>query len=329
MASIQSSQGNEAGLEQAIEWYLLLASGEATPEQEQAFRRWHAEPQHARVYSSLDKVWSSFEGVSSPIERYTLDQSLNENTSGSGSTVRQALLVAGLCLSAWFGYQSSTGQLISADHYALTQQTTLYLDDQSKLHLAPMSAVNLKFSDTERRIELVSGALQIEVAKDKTRPLIIHTEDGSAEALGTIFSVSRAPDQMQVNVSESTVRVCPAQIRAGHANCVIATAGDQVRVSDDLARLQGAQSGRLQINWDKQLLVVEERPLLEVLDLLQRHHPGYLKSDREGLASVRVSGVFPLKDLRQSLDIMATSLSLEISHYTPALTLIRKKSTDS
>lgn len=325
MGLYQNTNQPDSALEQAVDWYVLISSDEASPEEKAAFQHWLSEPAHAETYAKLEKVWDQFSGLSESTERYALNQSLVEKPALAAGKPAQLLLLAGVCASIWFGYQSTPGQMLRANHLAITEQQTLRLDDQSVLHLAPMTAVNIDYSSKARSIELLRGALQVEVARDKTRPLIVRTETGTAEALGTVFSVTQQDPHMQVKVTESRVRVCPLYTGPDLSTCVTASAGDQVQVTKDQALRQPKTEGRLDINWQRQLLIVEKRPLLEVLDILQDYNLGYLNMDRDSLAALQVSGVFPLRDLRQSLDIMAASLSLEVKQYTPALTVVRRK----
>lgn len=318
--SSQPSKSNTSDLEQAVEWHILISSGEATSSEQEAFNLWFSEPNNARAYAKLEAVWNQFEGVSGSTERYALNQSLRKRNPLATS----ALLLAGVCVTGWLSLQTTPGQMLTADHIAVTAPRTLTLEDQSTLNLAPKTAVNIDYSQTHRRIELLSGSLQIDVAKDHTRPLTVYTNNGSAEALGTIFSVETLAEQMQVKVTESKVRVCSPAPTPDLSSCMIAQAGDQINVRSGIASSASDQHGRLDINWQKQLLIVEERPLLEVLDILQRYHVGYLQIDREQFINMKVSGVFPLKDLSQSLDIMATSLSLNIAQYPLGYTRIER-----
>lgn len=322
----QNASSATSALEQAVEWYLRTSDGELSQEERTAFQQWLDLGDNAQVYAKLDDVWRQFDQVSEPVERHVLHQSLHRKPEQSAYTkALKICAIAGLCVSLWLAYQSPVGQMANADHIALTDQKTLHLDDQSTLRLAPFSAVNVRYSAGQRHIELVRGALQITVAKDKTRPLIVQTDQATAEALGTIFSVIREAEQTQVKVSESTVRVCPWPNDNTQHSCVIANQGEVAIVESEQAQVAPSQRGSINIHWQRQLLIVEDRPILEVLDILKKHHLGYLHIDRASLANTKVSGVFPLDKFHSSINTMAASLGLKVTQFTPVYTTISKQ----
>ena len=75
--------------------------------------------------------------------------------------------------------------------------------------------------------------------------------------------------------------------------------------------------------WARHQLVVRERPLVEVLEQLDRNHSGYLLFDRKALANIRVTAVLPADDSARALRLLARSLPLRIDHYTPWVTWVR------
>src|SRR6185295_10108658 len=69
--------------------------------------------------------------------------------------------------------------------------TTRALPDGSSLKLDTDSAVALDFAGSKREVELMRGALAVEVVKDPTRPFRVHAGAVEATAVGTKYVVAR------------------------------------------------------------------------------------------------------------------------------------------
>ena len=86
------------------------------------------------------------------------------------------------------------------------ERSQVVLADGSQVQLNSNSALDVKFDDQQRVIELLKGEMWVEVAKDAQRPFVVRTDQGTATALGTRFLVQRAVDgSTVVTVIESTV----------------------------------------------------------------------------------------------------------------------------
>jgi len=185
------------------------------------------------------------------------------------------------------------------------------------LHLNTFSAVNIDYNDQQRRIHLLQGEIQLDVAKDTNRPLIVISKQGTARALGTQFSVREKEGVTDVTVTESTVEVC-----AHAAACQALKAGEKTWVNDNQVGPTQKNNDGLFLDWSSHQLIVDDQPLLDVLDQLSRYHLGYIHIDRKALSQYRVSGAFTLNDIPQCWQILAMSLPIKITRYTPLFTKI-------
>lgn len=93
------------------------------------------------------------------------------------------------------------------------------LADGSRLQLAPDSAIAVALGDGERRIELLRGAVSVDVGEDP-RPLRVHYRDFEIRDIGTRFDVRGADATLRVAVAHGEVEVRqpgaePVQLRAG------------------------------------------------------------------------------------------------------------------
>jgi transmembrane sensor len=81
------------------------------------------------------------------------------------------------------------------------------LPDGSEVRLGARSSISVNFSGETRYLVLEGGEASFKVAKDPSRPFIVHAGQVSVRAVGTEFNVRRAADSTEVAVSEGVVDV--------------------------------------------------------------------------------------------------------------------------
>lgn len=310
--------------EQAAEWMICLHEGSLSDEQHQAFERWQQQgPQYAAAAARMQEVVSrmhSLRGQQAPAQA-ALNAAFKDRTTRSGKRgMRALLLVCCLALPITLLLNSRYPQQWLADSSTgATEWKTLHLADQSTLTLSGGSALNVHFDGQQRRIELLQGEILVDVAHDATRPFIVQTTQGQLRALGTRFVVRREADSTVLTLLQSRVAVQSANAQQ---TLEVAT-GEQARIRTSSVQLLGTIDPQsIDEAWRRHQLVVENRPLSEVLDELDRHRRGHLQFDRQALAGLRVSAVLPLDDTDRALELMAQSLPIEVQHFTPWLTRV-------
>lgn len=316
-SSPPSGEPDRAVVERAAAWLALLHSPDADEADRTAAQVWRAEhPHHERAWIRLEALWSDFEpAADAPARRaldaaWTLDRRRQQRRAGAAGV----LFMAGLAL-AW----SLAVTDLTADYRTtVAQRRQVELPDHSRLVLNAHAAVDVDFSGTQRRIVLRRGEVMVEVASDAARPFIVETPQGSARALGTRYRVAHEAQarRTEVTVLESSVRVCAPAVAKGAADCADLVAGDQAvldaRGLSPVRTVDAEAAGA----WTQGQLVVDDRPVTEVLKALAAYRRGQLRFDAEALAGVRVSGVFPLDDPDRALDVLARTLPLEVRRYT-------------
>jgi transmembrane sensor len=82
------------------------------------------------------------------------------------------------------------------------------LSDGSVVFLNTNSEISVRYTQSQRYIELLHGEALFDVAKNKKRPFIVQTGTTQVRAVGTSFNVKALPDQpVQVLVREGVVEV--------------------------------------------------------------------------------------------------------------------------
>lgn len=200
------------------------------------------------------------------------------------------------------------------------QWQTHTLPDGSRLTLNSGSAVDLRYDEGRRLIELIRGEVLIDVARDPARPFVVRTAQADIEALGTRFSVDRDDGRTVLTMLESKVRARATGAHSEPRQAVV-SAGERVAVTAaGLGPIERVDANSIEQAWQRHQLIARGQPLPELLDALNRHRPGWIGYDRKQIADVRVFAVLPLDDTEQALQLLANALpAVRVRQLTPYL----------
>ena len=290
---------------QAAHWIVQLSAGDARARDaaQAGFAAWKAaDPRHAAAAASMEGLLGQLQSVHGPAggdtrpARAALAAVAPRGRRQLAGAVVAAMLVLAVGLAA-----SDRPAYLLADLRSPTGQwRTHTLADGSRLTLGSDTAVNLRFTGGERHVQLVQGEILVEVAKDARRPFFVDSRQAALRALGTRFTVRQHDGATVLSMLESKVAVQLPR----HADTVVA-AGQRTRITAAGAGpLEPFDAASLQDAWRAHQLVVDDRPLPEVLDELARHRPGQLRYDRAQLAHIRVAAVLPLDDTDKALQLL-------------------------
>jgi len=307
---------------EAAAWIVQLGSDDAAQRRQaqQGFAQWQAQDQrHAQAAARLQAFVAQVQQLGSgPGEARAAQAALDAVRAQQTATRRRLTARAGgalalvvlLAMPAWLTLHNHPPALLWTDMHASTGQwRERTLSDGSQLTLSGVSAVNWRVSDDSRVLELVRGSILVEVARDAARPFYVQTPLGRIRALGTRFAVSYDNGQVTLEMLESRVAVqTPQQWQSGSDAALVVQAGQRLRLGGEgVAAVEDMDAQGVEQGWRRHELVVQDRPLPEVLDQLARHHPGPIRFDRAALADIRVSGVLPLDDTAQTLRLLQRS----------------------
>lgn len=305
-------------VEAAASWHVLMQSEEVAAEQRTAFEIWRQDPLNARAYQRFETLWRRFDAAESTPARQAAQQLVKTRRPAAGPLL--SLLLA-LATSGYLLSDTETGAFVLATHKSLHGYSqTITLPDSSQMILGPMSAVDLEYSDEYRTIRLVRGEVTLNVASDAARPLRVVSDHGTAQALGTRFQVLKGEEASTLRVTESRVELCAQSV----TECMRLSAGQQVRFTEQNIGPVRAIDAAFQIDPISRTLIVEDQPVLRVLDVLRLHHPGVIKLDRAALQGLKVSGVYPLDDARRALEVLASSVPVKVQRYTSLFITIKR-----
>lgn len=306
--------------DEAIDWLVRLRSGRATAADRAAFADWRRRsPAHDAAAREAEALWRDLAGT--PV---AAGAALPAATGRGRPATRRAVLAGAIAASGAvlvvgpqaFGPWSG----LTADHATrVGERREVRLPDGSLAALNTASALSVAYTDAERRIVLHDGEALFEVVRDPARPFIVHTADGEAEALGTVFTVRRTVRSGAVVVTEGTVEV---RSHAGRSEPVRLTAGQRVAYGADGApgQPESVDSG-VATAWRRGKLIFNRRPLGDVVAELQRYRAGRIVITDARLEALEVSGIFDLADPDGLLRTIEQTLAVKLVRL-PLLTLV-------
>lgn len=295
-------------LEEAADWIMTFRFDQASEQDQQAFERWRSiSPAHGQAWARAQSVLGVFEQVPAGVGRDAI-QTLRRPGRRRAMHALAAMLVATpLGLLAW---RERPWETLAADAATSTgERKTMTLADGTRLVLNTASAVDIVFTATERRVHLRRGEILVSTGQDPSptyRPFLVDTPNGTAQALGTRFSVRRLDEQDRLSVFEHAV-----EIRPRHGAAVTLKAGQQV-IFGASGVLAPTPTDPGAVLWEQGMLVAKNMRLADVVAELARYRRGFLRCHPD-VAELRMSGAISLDDTDAGLGALERTLPLRVN----------------
>jgi transmembrane sensor len=299
--------------------WLVRLHEEATAQDIAACDRWRAaDPAHEQAWQRAQWVNAKFGGVPPTLGMSTLGRKrrVDRRTALKAMTV---LWVAGT--SAYVVHRSTPWrQWMSDERTAVGERRSIVLADGTRLDLDTATAVDIAFSDTERRLILNAGTILVRTGPDRRalttsyRPFIVETREGRIRALGTRFVVNQEPggdSATSVAVLQSRVEITPDAapqskriIEAGQQTYFTATGiAPTTRADPHVA------------DWSSGVLYADRMRLDDFAAELGRYRAGILRCD-PAVADLRITGAFQLDNTDSILAALPETLPVQLVYRT-------------
>nr|WP_167381858.1 FecR domain-containing protein [Novosphingobium panipatense] len=305
-------------IETAANWAARFDSEEASDADRAEFVAWQsAHPSHRAAWNAIRAFDSSLDAAGdlehAALRRAAQARLTRRRTATGGFAA--ALLVAGWSMLHFAGSADETARYQTARG----QVKTVSLEDGSDLVMDTDAAVTVALTRSERIVDLARGQVFVHVAKAPDRPFVIRTADGTATALGTAYSVRRDSAGTRVMVTESHVRICPADLPNA---CRTLGPGEQARITSSgvvgFGRIDAARASLWTSGW----LEVDDRPVVEVLSEIARYRKHPIRFDPGQLLGRNVTGSYPLSDPDRALSGVADAADLAIARQSDGTLVI-------
>ncbi|MGH7944915.1 MAG: FecR family protein [Opitutaceae bacterium] len=273
---------------EAAEWLALREARGFILSEHAAFAEWcAADPRHAAVFSEVESAWRTFDRLAAyPHSADLADDpdllaaspqwrspSPGPRLPAAGWRAVQSglLAAAAACVVALVLWLRPWGplQITDASPADIVQvvPNLLRLPDGSTVELNAGSNVIEAFTVEERRVRLVHGEAHFTVAKNAERPFIVEAAGVAVRAVGTAFNVRLDPANVEVVVTEGTVRIDAPSPATETASSL---SSREPRLADGKSTQVDSPSSRMTT---PTVLVANQRALIPTLPLAESVQP--------------------------------------------------------
>jgi transmembrane sensor len=235
------------------------------------------------------------------------------------STAAAVLVLAASAL--WWLHDGDLLGLPKTYQTAHGEQIVTQLPDSSELHLNTDSSVTVRYTRSERVVEIARGQALFKVALDEHRRFRVAAGDVHVLAVGTQFDTYRRADATIVTVVEGSVAVLAGQPPPGVAgfppDALRVNAGYQVLVDTRGVSAQPLPVDVQQtVAWLQQKIAFDRRPLGEVADEFNRYGSIPIEIDDAALRALPISGVFDAYDIDSFVAFLQTLDGVRVERTT-------------
>lgn len=305
----------------AMDWLLQRNAEPDNALLQHAHARWlAADERHAAAWRKAEKVWALSADLSPLVEPVAQPVAAPRAITRRRIWSRRALAATALAACVLL----LVGRMPSADYTSTAgEHRQVRLSDGSHIELGSDSAIRVAFEPGARAVTLLKGQAFFEVSHDASRPFTVQADDVKVTVTGTAFDVDLSRSAVAVAVQSGSVQVRDAR---GELAVPALGAGDSLRVGLG----QGpAQRGRLlpgQVAaWRQWQLLVNDRPLAEVIEALRDYYPGVLLLQGRALGERRITASLNLRSPVTALQLAIAPLGGHLTQWGPYLTVIREQ----
>ncbi|MDT4853266.1 Protein FecR [compost metagenome] len=169
--------------------------------------------------------------------------------------------------------------------------------------------MDIRFDSQQRQVALLRGEILVNSAI-RALPLRVQTRHGLLEAQAARFVVRQGKATSRLSVLQGSVALSPVSglskqvVEAGHS---VDLSQDSIRPVPRLAMEAGA--------WADALIVTRDMRLADFLAEVARYRHGRLAC-ADGIADLRLSGVFRLDDTDKLLSLLPSTLPVQLHYRT-------------
>ena len=315
--------------QQASEYVVRLYSGELTAKEEQQILDWCSESdEHQSAFDAALSVWDDAASLTPKAGwRAQLEKRFYAWRYLAASVVI-AVLVSMLLLHNNYPTEKTLFQAAQYYKTGIGEVSNVGLPDGSTVTLNTDTNIKVEFTPIQRELWLNRGEAFFDIAKDRSRPFIIHTDTKVVTVVGTKFNIKLSQSGFNIAVTEGIVAVQDTTKVASSAadnKPLLLEAGAVASFSKDSALItkQNTNAVEQAKSWTTGYLRFDDERLDKVIESFNRYRNRKIVID-PALVDMRISGVFKLSDGDSILNALEATLPIEIEKTEKKITLVKK-----
>lgn len=240
----------------------------------------------------------------------------------SGWRLAAAGSLAALAILAWYAstphWQTFVTRVGTVAPVMLPDGSRLTLDSNTRLRVA--------FDSHHRTVRLDRGEAVFVVAKNPARPFTVEIADKRVVAVGTLFSVRRNADDIQVLVEEGRVRVEDHAGLAGTPRTTQLEAGGEAEThrGEIVIAHPGLPEIERQLSWRDGYLAFQGTQLSVVVAEFNRYLAKPIEIDDPSIESIRIGGRFRCTDPEAFLALLQQGFPVAVNREVNRVSLRRR-----
>lgn len=289
-------------------------AGEATTEEEVLAHNFR--DQNPEEYSALQSFWQkqnishteydSAEGWDTVVSQSSKVRRLNPRYRLSRIAAVAAVFLLAIT-GTYLSVQSDTSTQMS-EIFALQQNQEVALDDGTLVYLNKDAKLIFpdKFATNKREVSL-EGEAFFDVAKDATRPFVIHTQHTDVEVLGTSFNVDTNQEATEVSVTTGKVKV---QSIFNEKSVILLPEQSARANTQDVVSYQTEDINYLA--WKTGEFHFEEMPLNLVVESLNKYYDNKVVL-KDQSSNCHFTSTFKNTELKEIIEIIQLSCGMNLN----------------
>lgn len=209
------------------------------------------------------------------------------------------------------------------------------LEDGSVVSLNTDSAISLKMTSGERRINLLRGEAFFDVSKDPARDFVVYAGTRKVIAVGTRFGVRINHDSVQVAVTEGLVRIAPETrlidrvpgLRKDHATDSnhFLNPGEVATADGNLVKVDRHTIGNVEqmLGWRSGNVLLQRVLLKDAIAEFNRYNRRKLVLAQQDLGNIRVGGNFKTENIDGFVRLLEQGFQIHASEHNDVIVLSR------
>ena len=342
MVTNDTQKSHQQIMEEAYEWHLTLEDGDATAEEQRAFRSWmDGNPKHEAAYAEAAASWREFgtlrrkhldPDVSASVVhepqrgavRLLLNKPMGSRLRYTLSTAAALIVTVAIVISQWPEDSDRDGGSISTPALAryetgVGETKSVMLSDGTTALLSAATQLQTRMSAESRELELTQGAAMFEVTKDPDRPFSVSAGRVKATALGTVFEVRNNGGLVRVAVEEGRVEYTSSLMISGQKSGMVNR--QELGAGEFGASPENAQSdrfGRFDTGsfavWRRSRLDYEGATLFELVADANRYSatPIVIRGNPATVEAMTISAYFDSTDIDSMLATLPQLFPVEV-----------------
>lgn len=297
---------------QAAEWFFRLLEDDVSEAERHAWEIWmQSDPRNDQAWQRAQQLSQRLNLLPAGLSSATLkrSQQLSKQQANRRQAVKSLSVMLAVGVVGWQSWRSEPAQLWLAQYSTRRgERSEINLADGSVVNLNTASGIDTYFDHQQRLITLKTGEILIKTGHD-TRPMLVATQYGQLQPLGTRFIVREQGDSVHLAVLQGSV-----QITTHNGQRQVIAAGLQTRFdSHSIAQPQAVPQHA--DSWVQGMLHAREQRLADFVAELARYRTGVLRCSAE-VADLRISGIYQLNDSGHILASLPQVLPVKVNFLT-------------